>query len=202
MIKYVLFFVAFRFLIQRVSDTYLEGTSRCKELVSFAQETDIDSARNVYCFEAVQEDQRLTLETLRTYKLGFLATNATYAYDSEVIEYACKLPWYVSETLEWTAGLTPLCLVWLVFQVATWLWSKRPKKVIKPVTPPPSPPPMDRPPMIPRSTHNGIRKRVSKTPKTPKTPMHTREEMSLMDNLSKLANISPKLRDRIMGEDV
>ena len=125
MIKYVLFFVAFRYLVQNVSNTYSEGTSRCRELLSFAKETDIDSARNVYCFEAVQEDQRLTLETLNKYKLGFLATNATYAYNSEVLDYACKVPWYISEMLEWTAGVTPLSLVWLVYNVVMWLWETR-----------------------------------------------------------------------------
>ena len=139
MIKYVLIFVAFRYLIQSVSNTYLDGTSRCKELLRFAQETDIDTARNVYCLEAVQEDQRLTLETLTKYKLGFLATNATYAKDSEVFQHACKLPWYISELLEWTAGVTSLSLVWVAYIIATWLWSKRPKPVVKPQTPPPSP---------------------------------------------------------------
>ena len=196
MIKYILFFVACRFLIQTVSNTYLEGTSRCRELLSFAKETELDSARNVYCFEAVQEDQRLTLETLSKYKLGFLATNATYAYDSEVLEHACKLPWYISEMLEWTAGITPLSLVWLGYIIVTWLWSRRPQPVKK-VTPPPSPttPPKDRPPL-----HNGIRKRVQKPPKPPKPP--TREQKSLMSNLNKLANLSPKLRERIMGDHV
>lgn len=192
MIKYILFFVVFRFLIQSVSNTYLEGTSRCSELLKLAGDTDIDSARNVYCYEAVQEDQRLTLEVLGKYKLGFLATNATYAYNSEVMQYACRLPWYISELLEWTTGVTPLSIVWLVYSAAVWLWSKRPKPVIKPATPPPSPqkPPMDRPPI-----HKGIRKRS-----TPKPP--TREEKSLMSNLNKLASISPKLRNRIMGDDV
>ena len=192
MIKYVLFFVAFRYLIQSVSNTYLDGTSRCKELLRFAQETDIDTARNVYCLEAVQEDQRLTLETLTKYKLGFLATNATYAKDSEVFQHACKLPWYISELLEWTAGVTPLSIVWLAYSVVMWIWSKRPKPVVKPKSPPPSPtsPPKDRPPV-----HKGIRKR------TPAKPV-TREQKSLMSNLNKLANLSPKLRDRIMGEDV
>jgi len=191
MIKYVLFFVAFRFLVQSVSHTYHEGSSRCKELLSFARESDIDSARNVYCFEAVQEDQRLTLETLTKYKLGFLATNATYAYNSEVLEYACKVPWYVMEMLEWTAGVTPLSMVWLAYVLVTWLWSKRPKPKIKPMTPPSSPdrPPMDRPPR-PQKPPNpqGIRKR--------------KEEKSLINNLSKLASLSPKLRNRIMGVDV
>ena len=156
-----------------------------------ARETDIESARNVYCFEAVQEDQRLTLETLQKYKLGFLATNATYAYDSEVLEHACKLPWYVHEMLEWTAGVTPLASVWLAFQLVTWLWSKRPKPKIKPATPPPSPdaPPADRPPRAPKKPPQaGIRMR--------------KEEKSLVANLSKLASLSHKLRNRIMGEDV
>lgn len=195
MIKYVLFFVAFRFLIQSVSNAYLEGTSRCNDLLKLASDADLDSARNVYCFEAVQEDQRLTLETLNKFKLGFLATNATYAYNSEVMQYACRLPWYISETLEWTAGVTPLSIVWLAYSVAMWLWNKRPKPVVKPVTPPPSPtsPPKDRPPI-----HKGIRKR--NPPKIEK-PI-TREEHSLVSNLSKLANLSPKLRNRIMGEDV
>jgi len=194
MIKYVLFFVAFRFLVQSVSNTYNEGAARCKELLSFAQETDVDSARNIYCFEAVQEDQRLTLDTLRGYKLGFLATNATYAYDSEVLKYACALPWYVLEMLEWTAGVTPLSVVWLVFRLLTWLWDKRPKPKISPMAPasPPSPPSPDRPPMDrpprPRKPQQGIRKR--------------KEEKSLMANLNKLASLSPKLRNRIMGADV
>lgn len=195
MIKYVLFFVAFRFLIQTVSNTYLEGTSRCEDLLKLASDSSLDSARNVYCFEAVQEDQRLTLDVLTKFKLGFLATNATYAYNSEVLQYACKLPWYISEALEWTAGVTPLGLVWLCYSVVRWLWSKRPKPVVKPVTQPPSPtsPPKDRPPM-----HNGIRKR--KPSRIQKPP--TRDEKSLMSNLNKLANLSPKLRHRIMGEDV
>ena len=194
MIKYVLFFVVIRFMVLTVSNTYLEGTSRCNELLSFARETELESARNAYCFEAVQEDQRLTLETLNKYKLGFLATNATYAYDDEVLQYACKLPWYISEPIEWTAGVTPLTMVWLGYTVVAWLWNKRPIKKVTPAPSPPSPqkPPMDRPPL-----HRGVRKRVQTTPKPP-----TREERSLMSNLNKLANLSPKLRDRIMGEDV
>ncbi len=187
MIKYILFFVAFRFLVQSVSNTYNDGTSRCRELLSFARETDIESARNVYCLEAVQEDQRLTLQTLTKYKLGFLATNATYAYDREVLEYACKVPWYVMEMLEWTAGITPLAIVWMVFRLASWLWSKRPQPKIKPMTPPPSPEPLDRPPRAPKK-EPGIRRR--------------KEEKSLMANLNKLASLSPTIRNRIMGEDV
>lgn len=190
MIKYILFFVAFRFLVQSVSNTYNDGTLRCRELLSFAQETDIESARNVYCLEAVQEDQRLTLQTLNKYKLGFLATNATYAYDREVLQYACKVPWYIYETLEWTAGVTPLAIVWMVFRLANWLWNKRPKPKIIPEPPKtPDAPPMDRPPRAPKKEPQvGIRKR--------------REEKSLMANLNKLASLSPKLRNRIMGEDV
>lgn len=188
MIKYILFFVAFRFLVQSVSNTYNDGILRCRELLSFARETDIESARNVYCLEAVQEDQRLTLQTLSKYKLGFLATNATYAYDSEVLEYACKVPWYVMEMLEWTAGITPLAIVWMVFRLATWLWNKRPKPKIKPEPPKtPDAPPLDRPPRAPKKDP-GIRRR--------------KEEKSLMANLNKLASLSPKLRNRIMGEDV
>jgi len=191
MIKYVLFFVAFRLLIHSVSNTYHKGSSRCKELLSFARESDLEPVRNVYCFEAVQEDQRLTLQTLQRYKLGFLATNATYAYTGDVFEYACKVPWYIFEMLEWTAGVTPLSVVWVVFRIAVWLWERRPKPKIKHLTPPPSPtaPPMDRPPRAPKKpTALGIRKR--------------KEEKSLMSNLNKLVNLSPKLRNRIMGEDV
>ena len=194
MIKYILFFVVSRYAVQTISSAYVEGTTRCNELLSKAKSADLDSARNVYCFEAVQEDQRLTLETLNKYKLGFLATNATYAYNSEVLKYACKLPWYISETLEWTAGVTPLSIVWMAFQVLTWLWSKRPKSKVHVEPPPMEPPPMDAPPKDrPPLPSKGIRKRV-------KGP--TREEKSLMKNLNKLANLSPKLRGRIMGEDV
>ena len=199
MIKYVLFFVLIRYLVQTVSNTYLEGTSRCSELLKLAKDADLDTARNVYCFEAVQEDQRLTLETLSQYKLGFLATNATYAYNSEVLEYACRLPWYITEMLEWTSGVTPLSLVWMCMQVVKWLWSRRPVRVEpKPVTPPPSPdkPPMDRPPRAPKKPQP-----VPTTIRRRKEGIR-REEQSLVSNLSKLANLSPKLRDRIMGESV
>ena len=189
MIKYILFFVAFRFLVQSVSQVYLEGNSRCEELLSFAKETDVGSARNVYCFEAVKEDQRLTLETLNKFKLGFLSTNATYAYNSEVFKHACKLPWYVSEMLEWTAGVTPLSVVWIAYTLVIWLWSKRPKPKLRTPLPSPDRPPMDRPPRPQKPTNpQGIRKR--------------KEEKSLMKNLNKLANLSPKLRNRIMGDDV
>lgn len=194
MIKYVLFFVAIRFAVLTVSNTYLEGTSRCSDLLNLARDTDLGTAKNVYCFEAVQEDQKLTLYTLNKYRLGFLSTNATYAYNSEVLEYACRLPWYISETLEWTSGVTPLTLVWLVMQALQWFLDRRPVE-IKPLTPPPSPdkPPMDRPPRGPKKPKpkpipDGIRKR--------------KEEQNLMSNISKLANLSPKLRNRIMGENV
>jgi len=191
MIKYVLFFVAFRFLVASVNTTYHEGSSRCNELLTFARSSGIESARNIYCLEAVREDQRLTLQTLRKYKLGFLFNNVTYAYTSEVLDSACKAPWYVTEVLEWTAGVTTLSLLWTIVQIATWLWSKRPKPKIKPVTPPASPsrPPMVRPPKAPKkNTSQGIRQR--------------KDEKTLINNLSKLANLSPKLRNRIMGEDV
>lgn len=196
MIKYILFFVLIRYLVQSVSNTYLQGTSRCSELLQLAKDADLESARNVYCFEAVQEDQRLTLETLSVYKLGFLATNATYAYDSEVLEYACKLPWYISEMLEWTSGVTPLTLVWMAMQLVKWFFDRKPVK-IKPETPPsPDKPPMDRPPRAPNKPQpipQALRKRKGGIRK---------EEQSLMHNLNKLASISPKLRDRIMGDNV
>lgn len=197
MIKYILFFVLIRYIIQTVSNTYLEGTSRCFELLNLAKDTDLDTARNVYCFEAVQEDQRLTFETLSRYKLGFLSTNATYAYNSEVLEYACRLPWYISEMLEWTSGVTPLTLVWIAMQIMKWFFDRKPVE-IKPLTPPPSPdkPPMDRPPRAPKKPKpipTAIRRRKENTRK---------EEHKLMSNLSKLANLSPKLRERIMGDNV
>lgn len=189
MLKYILFFVAFRFLVQNVSDTYSEGVGRCRELVRLAKDAELEQVRDAYCVEAVQEDQRLTLRTLQKYKLGLLATNATYAYDTEVFTYACKIPWHVRELLEWTAGVTPLTVVWLVFQAVNWLWGKRPKPKIAPVVDPPSPPPRDRPPRATKKvqvTHDGIRKR--------------KDEKSLVANLNKLASLSPRLRNRIMGD--
>ena len=93
------------------------------------------------------------------------------------------------ELLEWTAGVTPLTVVWLVFQAVNWLWGKRPKPKIAPVVDPPSPPPRDRPPRATKKvqvTHDGIRKR--------------KDEKSLVANLNKLASLSPRLRNRIMGD--
>ena len=195
MLKYILFFVLTRLGIQTVTNDYIGRTSACTALVKLADKAEIPAVRNAYCLEVVQEDQKITLQNLQAYKLGFLASNMTYVSDKEVIQYACKPPPYVTEFLEWTSGVTPLFCVWCALQLFHWLRGKMKRKVQpEEASPPPSP---DKPP---RS--NLPPKAIPPIKKSKKYIREKKEEKSLVSNLQKIANMSPRLRQRIMNPEV
>ena len=194
MLKYILFFVLTRLGIQTVTNDYIGRTSTCNALVKLADRADIPAVRNAYCLEVVQEDQSITLQSLQAYKLGFLASNMTYMSDKEVMQYACKPPQYVTEFLEWTSGVTPLFCVWCALQLFHWLRGKMKRKVQPQEAPPPSP---DKPPRIKLPP-----KAIPPVKTSKKYIREKKEEKSLMNNLQKIANMSPRLRQRIMNPEV
>ena len=195
MLKYILFFVLTRQGVQTVTNDYVGRTRACKALVKLADQAEIPAVRNAYCLEVVQEDQKITLESLQKYSLGILASNMTYMSDKEVMQYACTPPAYITEFLEWTSGVTPLFCIWCALQVFYWIRDKMKSKVQPEAIPPPPSP--DKPPRC-----NLPPKAVKPNKTTKKYIREKKEEKSLVNNLQKLANMSPRLRQRIMNPEV
>ena len=194
---YVVLFVVSRLFVQTVTETYMSETDLCRSLQTKASEASIGSVRNAYLLEVVQEDQRITKKTLDRFKIGFLASNATYAVDNDVFTYACKPPAYIETILDWTAGVTPLLMVWGAFTAFQVVCVKCKR------TPPPPTVPMEEVPMEDLSKPPRIPSQKPPCASQPPTiRRRKKEEKNLVSNLETIMNMSPRLRERIMGEDV
>lgn len=193
---YILLLVLLRTFTQYVVDSYRDESALCRHILLKAIEEDIPSVKSAYFVTVMEEDQRAFFETLEKYHIGFLASNTTYASEAEIQAEACKMPEYITDCLEWTAGVTPLFIVWMGYCFVFWLKEKckskpvykTPKKVMKKS--------LDKPPKAPRKpprTEHMDYIRPSKPPK--KEP-----EESIAGKIIK--NISPSLRQRMLPVDV
>lgn len=181
--------------VYTVTQTYIEQSATCLQLLDKAKNADIESVRNAYCVEVVEEDHRATQYTLDKYHLQFLASNETYSSVEEVIEMSCRVPAFVDIFLTWTAGVAPMTFFWMLYMLVP---KKAKIKYKVPKTPPPSP---NKPPMC----------STQKTPpkKTKKYIRDLYKAVEPLDNHIKADNIignfgkvSPSLRKRIMGNNV
>ncbi len=193
---YIILLVLVRTFTQFVVNSYEEESSLCRHILEKALEEDIPSVKSAYFVKVMEEDQRAFFDTLNKYHIGFLASNTTYASEIEIEGQACTMPDYIIDGLEWTAGVTPLVIVWVGYSMIMWLKEKckktpeykTPKQQIKKT--------LDKPPRAPR-----------KPPRTqhmdyirPSKPVKKEAEESIAGKLIK--NISPSLRQRMMPPDV
>ena len=110
-----------RTFTQSVVDTYKEDSTLCRHLLEKALAEDIPSVKSAYFVTVMEEDQQSFFNTLEKYNIGFLASNKTYATEREIENQACKMPHYIISALEWTAGVTPLAVVWVVYSIFSYL---------------------------------------------------------------------------------
>ena len=207
----VALFVFVRFFIELLSNEYVAKSSTCQMLLDKAIAETLPDIRSAYFLKAVHADNRAVAETFAKYNLGFLAQNSTYPSETHIIENACKISYVTGEFLSWTAGVTPLFVVWVVFLI----WKKiRPRKmqhveIELPETP--ITPELDKPPRTPVYKPNqqeyeteyqsnrdkgatqmmnaGIRRRKERRKKTEGV-------------LQKITSLSPSLKSRIMNSEV
>lgn len=188
---YILLLALARTFTQFVVDTYQEESQLCRSILEKAVQESIPSVKSAYFVSVMEEDQRAFFDTMQQYHLGFLAANTTYASEEEIQSQACKMPLYVSEALEWTAGLTPLVCVWMVYSVLLWCRSRTKSAPVRVVE---KEAVLDKPPRVPRKPQttehmNYIRKPQPEPPKE-----------SFANKIIK--NMSPRLRKRMMPDEV
>ena len=166
--------------------------------------------------KAMEADDEALAKTLEKFKIGTLFSNTTYASEDEIMQYACQMPEYITEFLSWTAGVTPIVCVWIVFLMWKNLrhlkcCSKQPMKVVVveddgeiELTEPPKntmstpPRPMPRNLSVPRDLSNMDQVYLQK----PKQHGGIRKRKKKKEGpgvLEKLTSLSPSLKNRIMG---
>ena len=201
---YIVLLVLVRTFTQFVVDSYKEESQLCKELLQKAITEDIPTVKSAYFVTVMEEDQRAFFNTLESYHIGFLASNATYASEQEIQNEACRMPTYIDDALEWTAGITPLMIVWVAYTILSWLKEKCKKKPVY-TTPVKS-----------------VKKKLEKPPRAPRKPPRTDHmdyirsskttkpvSLSVVGEIKEesfagkmLQNISPSLRKRMISTDV
>lgn len=213
MLFYSIAFVIVRTFVQFVCDDYDNNVEPCKKLLNKASAESIREIKSAYFLKVMQSDDKALAQTFEKFNIGFLASNTTYASEDEITQQACRMPEYVTEFLSWTAGVTPIVCIWVIFICWKHLRhlkcaKKKPINVVEiheeiELTEPPKNM-MSKPPLavkiprqlsVPRELTNmedayksgGIRKRNKK-----KGP-------SVLDSVMSL---SPNLKNRIMGEDL
>jgi hypothetical protein len=209
-----LLFVALRTFVQVVCDDYASKSGVCENLLKKAFAETLPDIRSAYFLKVMEADNNATAETFAGYHIGFLASNTTYASEAEIIQHACKMPYMTREFLSWTAGVVPLFAAYLCFLILGSVWKRYNTKPITVVeiqeeiemTAPPKDTPPRSPLYVPRNAEPepekkpGIRRRQGRS----RERIRQREQTFTTEGpstLEKLSNLSPSLKNRIMGED-
>ena len=201
---YIVLIVLLRTFTQFVVDSYKEESQLCKELLQKAIAEDIPSVKSAYFVSVMEEDQRAFFNALESYHIGFLASNATYASEEEIQNEACHMPTYIDDALEWTAGITPLMIVWVAYTFFSWLKEKCKKKPVYTTPVKSVKKKLEKPPRAPRKPPRTehmdyIRSSKNSRPATLSVVGEIKEE-SFAGKM--LQNISPSLRKRMLPTDV
>lgn len=199
-------FVILRTFVQIVCDDYESNSNICESLFDKAVAETIPEIRSAYFLKVMEADNKAVAETFANYHISFLASNTTYASETEIIANACKMPYVTREFLSWTAGILPLFSVWVVYLVVKKISCKRDINVVEihkekhefedEI--------LDRPPMTPplyvgipekeKPRNMGIRRRKDRNKERAKQVV----KPSVME---KITALSPALKNRIMNND-
>ena len=212
-----LFFICLlRYAAETIVDTYNSEAMYCNKLLQKAKQTQVISIRNAYCVEVVDADQTAVLNTLKEYHLSFLASNQTYATFAEVIHYSCRIPYSLEMAMQWTSGIVPLTVAFVLYKIVQSIRTKMKRpvhvKVVEEETEVAEQ--ADAPPIFKSNTVRQGMYRQSRG-KTPDHGMYMQDrpvrriktpEVKDKKNLSKttealVSNLTPKLRQRILGSD-
>lgn len=210
-------FIILRTFVQYVCDDYASVSGECNTLLNKAVAETLPDIRSAYFLKVMEADNKAVHTTFAKYHIGFLASNTTYASEAEIMNQACKMPAMTLEFLDWTAGVLPLFVVWVVFlasQHSRYLkcCKSKPMQVVEIQQPEieMTEPPRDTPPRSPlhvpvyqeqrdyrqepleKEKPEGIRRRTVRPARKKK------EGPSVLETLTSL---SPSLKNRIMGDD-
>lgn len=209
-------FIILRTFVQYVCDDYAANSGECKTLLNKAVAETLPDIRSAYFLKVMEADNKAVHTTFAKYHIGFLACNTTYASEAEIMNQACKMPAMTLEFLDWTAGVLPLFVVWVVF--LAWRNTrylkccKKPMQVVEIQQPEIelTEPPRDTPPRSPlqvpmyqeqrdyrqepleKEKPEGIRRR---------TVRPARKKKDGPSVLETLTSLSPSLKNRIMKND-
>ena len=86
-------------------DDYESNSNICESLFDKAVAETIPEIRSAYFLKVMEADNKAVAETFANYHISFLASNTTYASETEIIANACKMPYVTREFLSWTAGI-------------------------------------------------------------------------------------------------
>jgi len=210
-------FIIFRTFVQYVCDDYAANSGECNTLLKKGVAETLPDIRSAYFLKAMEADNEAVQITFAKYHIGFLATNTTYASEAEIINEACKMPAMALEFLDWTAGILPLFVVWVVFSM--WRRSRylkcckrKPMQVVEIQQPEIelTAPPKDTPPRSPLNVPIYLKQRdyrqeplEKEQPKgiRRRTARPARKKNEGPSVLDKLSSLSPSLKNRIMGDD-
>lgn len=218
MFFYAAFFVALRTFVQIVCDDYVSKSGVCQNLLKKAFAETLPDIRSAYFLKVMEADNKAVADTFKTYYIGFLASNTTYASEDQIINKACRMPSLTLEFLSWTSGVIPLFAVYVFYLISVALWKRFKRKSIKVVEIKEpeiemTEPPRDKPPLTPlyvprdvepesmeKPRHMGIRRRKDKSKERQRgrTRERTTPETSVLDQMRAL---SPSLKNRIMNDD-
>ena len=202
---YIVLLVLLRTFTQYVVNSHKEESQLCAHLLEKAIAEDIPSVKSAYFVTVMQEDQRTFFNTLNSYHIGFLASNVTYASEQEIQNQACRMPAYILDGLEWTAGVTPLLIVWVAYSIVTWFKGKCANKPVYKTLVRTAKKSPDKPPRVPRKSPRTehmeyIRPLKAKKKLVHRTVVAETKKESFAGKM--LQNISPSLRKRMIAADV
>tara|TARA_B110000858_G_C17715021_1_gene432472 strand:+ start:507 stop:1151 length:645 start_codon:yes stop_codon:yes gene_type:complete len=204
-------FVILRTFVQIVCDDYKSNSNICESLFDKAVAETIPEIRSAYFLKVMEADNKAVAKTFANYHISFLASNTTYASETEIIANACKMPYVTREFLSWTAGILPLFSVWVVYLVVKKISCKKNVVQIHEETQQNEDQNenqhddeiLDRPPMTPplyvgipekeKLRNMGIRRRKDRTKE--------RKQLVKPSVMEKITALSPALKNRIMNND-
>lgn len=193
---YIVLLILVRTFTEFVVNTYNKESEICRHILVKAIEEDIPSVKSAYFLSVMEEDQRVLYDTLSSYHIEFLASNTTYASEEEIEAQACHMPEYITDILQWTAGLTPIACAWTLYSFIMYLKEKCKKP---PVYKTPERKKDDKPPRAPRKPARTDHMNYIRTNKPVKRVKETEKE-SFAGKLIK--NMSPTLRKRMLPDEV
>lgn len=195
-----LFFICvLRYMSETVIYTYNGEAVYCNKLLDKAKQTQVESIRNAYCVEVVEADQTAVLNTLNKYHLNILVSNQTYSSFAEVLNYSCKIPYWLEIVMRWTSGVLPLSTALVVYSAVQAIRGKVKRRAVYVPEIPETESEEEETDAPPVSKSNTVRQNMYMAPRRVKTP-EIKQKKKLSSNTEALLTMTPQLRHRILTE--
>ena len=192
-----------RYATECIVDTYNGEALYCNVLLQKAKQTQEESIRNAYCVEVLDADQKAVLNTLKQYHLSFLASNQTYSTFDEVLNYSCKIPYSLELFLQWTSGLVPLAVAFLIYKIVEYVrvkfQNKMKQRTVVHVKKAEQKKEDDGPPIFKSKTVREHMYTQDRPISRIKTPEVIKKKHLSSTTEALVTNLTPNLRQRILG---